>query len=1258
MSFVNRFLLNANGGITFTGNTLGLSRSEVVGVPGTVDSIGAFITTDTSQTFGTYPAGTTGDYTINSSTAVLQLPAGSSILYAELIWGGTYIDNGVDLSAFIDDPVTFTTPAGTFSITPDPNTAQEVLLSNSAPFPPTFAYVRSAEVTSFIQTGGAGNYTTGGVVGTIVIPDPTSNHAGWTLAVVFQNATFPLRNLSIRVGATVILSTSGPVSTIVNGFATPVMGPLNGRAFLSAQEGDANKTGDQALFGPTLSSLTALSGPNNFVNNFFASQINQDDGTLDTSGTFGTRNQINGSPGSNIVAGRQGYDITGADVTSTLFNNQTSAVLQLTTNGDGYLVNANGLEININTPLVNVVKSSSQIDAIVGDTITYTVVATNTGVVDAVNGMFFDIVSAGAAFIPGSVTINGVADPSANPELGVAIGTIPAGGSTTIVFQTTVVSVPNPSNLVHQARVAYTYMPTPTSPIISDWIPSNIVTTPVFDAMLQLTKSASETSAIVGDTITFTLVTENTGNIAVTGSVLDTIPAGTTFVSGSVFVNGVSQPASNPAAGINIGSVASGDSVTVTFQVIASSIPASGIIMNLFTVPFAAQLPDGRIISSTATSNEVDIPIFSPMVPVTKSVNAIDAVIGDVLTYSINIVNNNPAPITAVSLTDAIQPETVFVAGSVTVNGVSQPSANPESGISIGTVAQGASALVTFQVTVVSLPNPATISDQASVNYTFGAVPEATLSNTVTIPVFQPMLTVLKRSNVTESMVGDTINYSFTVQNTGNIDVNGTLIDPLSPFVAFVVGSVLVNGVSLPASNPTTGIPLGVLTPQQTSLISFNVTVVSWPPSQLIVNQGTVNFTYQPPDGRILTGSTPSNVVTIQNVFASLDLVKTASDTVAIIGDVITYTVTANNIGTATAQAVVITDSITPGTEFVANSAKVNGVVIPGANPTTGIPVGDIAPGTTATITFQEKVITIPDMVIILDQATASFVSGTLPLTFTSNTVNVHVTQPIITSSKTADKTFVTIGDIIHYTVIVTNSGTFNVEAIFRDATPPGTVFVENSVIAFGVPLPGTNPANGIFIGTLEVQETNDITFQVRVVSVPPNGLITNQGEVDFSYTLPDNRTFTGSTITNVVNIPVIAPPAPRVVKEVNSSEVEVGGSLIFTLIVQNPSVLPIHNVVLTDVLPAGLVFESNSVTLNGASLSGVNPVSGIPIGTIASQASATVKFRATAAFEPENMQFVNQVSIQFQFTFPDGRALSGSAVSNLVTITVTEHEE
>lgn len=119
---VVRSTVNATGAITFTGNTLGLSRSDTAGVPGTLDSIGGFTTTNTALTYGTYPAGTTSLYQSNSSAAILVLPAGTTVLYAELIWGGSYINGTVNLSSAINNPVSFTTPAGTFSVTPDPAT--------------------------------------------------------------------------------------------------------------------------------------------------------------------------------------------------------------------------------------------------------------------------------------------------------------------------------------------------------------------------------------------------------------------------------------------------------------------------------------------------------------------------------------------------------------------------------------------------------------------------------------------------------------------------------------------------------------------------------------------------------------------------------------------------------------------------------------------------------------------------------------------------------------------------------------------------------------------------------------------------------------------------------------------------------------------------------------------------------------------------------------------------------------------------------
>ena len=88
--YVNRYITITSGAVTFTGNTLRLSKGTNTNTPGTNGSIGTFITNDTSIRDNTYPLGTTADWTKNRSEATLVIPTGATVKYAELIWGGSY----------------------------------------------------------------------------------------------------------------------------------------------------------------------------------------------------------------------------------------------------------------------------------------------------------------------------------------------------------------------------------------------------------------------------------------------------------------------------------------------------------------------------------------------------------------------------------------------------------------------------------------------------------------------------------------------------------------------------------------------------------------------------------------------------------------------------------------------------------------------------------------------------------------------------------------------------------------------------------------------------------------------------------------------------------------------------------------------------------------------------------------------------------------------------------------------------------------
>jgi len=122
--YVQRKVVTTTGAVTFVGNALGLNKDGTNDRPGTSGSLGTFITTDTSQRDNPeWPQGTTGDWRLNSSSAVLSLPSGSRIIHAELIWGGSYLFGSEDVSDFLNDPITFKTPTGTTQVTRDPTTA-------------------------------------------------------------------------------------------------------------------------------------------------------------------------------------------------------------------------------------------------------------------------------------------------------------------------------------------------------------------------------------------------------------------------------------------------------------------------------------------------------------------------------------------------------------------------------------------------------------------------------------------------------------------------------------------------------------------------------------------------------------------------------------------------------------------------------------------------------------------------------------------------------------------------------------------------------------------------------------------------------------------------------------------------------------------------------------------------------------------------------------------------------------------------------
>jgi uncharacterized repeat protein (TIGR01451 family) len=382
---------------------------------------------------------------------------------------------------------------------------------------------------------------------------------------------------------------------------------------------------------------------------------------------------------------------------------------------------------------------------------------------------------------------------------------------------------------------------------------------------------------LAGETLRYTITVKNIGNGDATGVVLrDAVPVNTTYVAGSTRLNGTSVP---DAGGTS--PLVNGMPIHSPADPTPGSMPAdaSAGTANVATITFDVVV-DPNVLDGTVISNQgfvtaaavgiVDQPSDDPDTPIPNdptrdvvgnhpllyaekraaltvdlgSPGIVDP--GDVLHYTITVQNSGRIPATGVVLTDAVPANTTYVADSTTLNTL--PFARPDggaaplaSGINIGTIAPGASAVVGYDLRVnlgtpagtlivnqalvdtVELPDLLTDSDGNPAN---GAQP------TVVVVGAVQQLSITKQVSVVgggPAVPGAQLDYTVTVTNIAAVPaLSVVLTDTLSPGqLAYVNGSATMNGstagVSVTGTTITAdhGAASGPLDPAATVTLRF-----------------------------------------------------------------------------------------------------------------------------------------------------------------------------------------------------------------------------------------------------------------------------------------------------------------------------------------------------------------------------------------------------------------------------------------------------
>jgi hypothetical protein len=247
-NFAARFTANINGDINMIGNvilTCPASANCTSARNGTLD----WSNNNFNMTYVDVDSDAT---TINSSSATLNLSAGSSVLWAGLYWGGKVNSNCIL-------PNCDTTKTDEVKIDP-PGAAGYTIVNALTQDGFNGDYNSIADITSLVQGAGNGSYT----VANVQAVTGSNTIAYWSMAIVYKNLNQPFRNLNVYDGYKHI-SENRPANIALNGFVTPSTGPVTAHIGLAAQDGDFGLDSDAMLLNSTPIS-DALNPANNLFN--------------------------------------------------------------------------------------------------------------------------------------------------------------------------------------------------------------------------------------------------------------------------------------------------------------------------------------------------------------------------------------------------------------------------------------------------------------------------------------------------------------------------------------------------------------------------------------------------------------------------------------------------------------------------------------------------------------------------------------------------------------------------------------------------------------------------------------------------------------------------------------------------------------------------------------------------------------------------------------------------------------------------------
>jgi large repetitive protein len=377
--------------------------------------------------------------------------------------------------------------------------------------------------------------------------------------------------------------------------------------------------------------------------------------------------------------------------------------------------------------------------------------------------------------------------------------------------------------------------------------------------------------------------------------------------------------------------------------------------------------------------------------------------------------------------------------------------------------------------------------------------------------------------------VGQVLHYTYVLTNIGNV----TLHSP------YDVNDDLINDAQISCSSgPAILAPgaffncTGTYTVTQADLDKGHVT-----------NHATATATWQV-DGDTQSAEDHVTVNADQNPALSLDK-NVAEETYAAVGQVLHYTYTLTNTGNVTLHApYAVDDNLIDGTQIDCTAGP-----------------ADLAPGAqfdcTGTYTVTQADLD-NGSVTNLATATATFGEGTVESNPDSVTVPADQLPALQLVKNAAESSYSTVGDVLHYTYTLTNSGNLTLHSPY--------VVNDDRVLTAAIDC-SAGPADLAPGASFDCAAAYTVT-QADIDA----GQVTNIATA--------TATLGEGTVTSnqdTVTVPALQNPALKVVKSVDKSSASYGDTLTYTLAVTNTGNETLTGVNVSDLVPAHTTYVNDS---------------------------------------------------------------------------------